>query len=414
MSRVSEGGSRKSTTRFHCAVAWTGRGFEKDVVVGVGDGLIVSLEVGVTDKDPARLPGVVFPGMVNNHSHVFHRLLRGHVSRRRGDFWSWREAMYEVAEGLDPDSYRQIAAATFREMLAAGYTSVTEFHYLHHQPDGRPYDEPNVMGDALADAAAEVGVRLTLLDTCYLSSGFGLPPAGVQRRFSDGTPEAWAERVAGWQPPSHVQFGAAIHSVRAVNPRQMSAVAEWAEQKPLHIHVSEQPAENKEALNHYGRTPVQVLADGGLLGPTTTVVHATHASDDDIALLSESETSVVICPTTERWLADGIGPTGALGAAGIELTIGSDSQAVIDPWEEMRLLELHQRLATGTTEVHGVPSLLQAGSGGRRLGVGEPADLVAVATDTPRTAGVPHEGIVFCATAADVAAVVVGGRTVSA
>ncbi|HEX7098267.1 MAG TPA: formimidoylglutamate deiminase [Acidimicrobiia bacterium] len=398
--------------RYHLSEVWTGDAFERDVVVTVRDGMIDSVEVGVPPgSEMVALPGVAFPGFHNDHSHVFHRLLRGHVGK--GDFWTWREEMYRVASELDPDSHREIAAATFHEMVAAGYTSVTEFHYLHHRPDGRPYDDPNVMTDALADAAAEAGIRLTLLDTCYLSAGFGRPPQGVQVRFSDGTADAWAERVSAWKPPDGVTFGAAIHSVRAVNPRQMGVVSDWAAGRPLHVHVSEQPAENKECLNHYGRTPIQVLLDAGISGPEVTYVHATHANKADITQLSGTATTVCVCPTTERWLADGIGPTGAMAEAGIRLTLGSDSQAVIDPFEEMRLLELHQRLASGKTGTHAVADLITAGTGGARLEPGAPADIVTVSTDSPRTAGVPVEGLVFAATAADVRSVVIGGTVVS-
>lgn len=408
MSRRSEVGG-KSPSRYHCSVAWTGRAFENDIVVEVEGDTIGGVEAGVPfEEGMERLGGVVFPGFANTHSHVFHRLLRGHVAD--GDFWSWREAMYRVAGSLDPDSYRQVAAATFREMVAAGYTSVTEFHYLHHQPDGRPYDDPNVMADSLAEAAAEAGIRLRLLDTCYLSAGFGLPPEGVQRRFSDGTAEAWAERVSRWRPPPHVEIGAAIHSVRAVSPRQMGVVAEWAHDRAVHVHVSEQQAENSDCLNHYGRTPIQVLADAGVLAPNLTVVHATHVTEGDIALISHSGAAVAVCPSTERWLGDGIGPTAALATVGAALTIGSDSQAVIDPWEEMRLLELHQRLQTGRSGTHPVADLLRAGSGGGRLTAGAPADLVSVAVDSPRTAGVDRTGLVFAATSADVTGVVVGGK----
>lgn len=398
-------------TTFFCDLAWTGDGFEADVVVEVTDGHISAVSAGASlPKGGAHLAGVVFPGFVNAHSHVFHRLLRGRVPERRGDFWSWRDAMYEVAAGLDPDSYRKVAVAVYREMLAAGYTSVNEFHYLHHQPDGTPYDEPNVMAAALADAALETGIRLTLLDTCYLSAGFGLPPEGVQRRFSDGTPQAWLERVSSWQPPTGVERGAAIHSVRAVNPRQMETVLEWVGDRPLHVHASEQPAENRDCLNHYGHTPIRVLTDAGILGQSTTVVHATHLGAGDVNLLASSGARVAICPTTERWLADGIGPTGDLAAAGVGLAIGSDSQAVVDPFEEMRLLELHQRLAEGRTGTHSPAELIRAGTGGAGIVTGRPADLVAVDPASPRTAGVEPVGLVFAATSADVTRVVVGGR----
>lgn len=393
-----------------CETAWTGQGFESDVLVETEDGAVSSVEAGADPEGAERLAGVTFPGFVNTHSHVFHRLLRGYVgTKRRGDFWSWREAMYEVAEGLDPDSYREVAAATYREMVLAGYTSVTEFHYLHHQPGGTPYDDPNVMADALADAAAEAGVRLTLLDTCYLSGGFGFPPEGAQLRFSDGSSDAWLERVSAWKPPDGVSVGAAIHSVRAVNPRQMEEVADWAGERELHVHLSEQPDENRDSLNHYGRSPTRVLEDAGVLSGNTTVVHATHVADTDIAVLARTGVTASICPTTERWLADGIGPTGKLAKAGVPLRIGSDSQAVIDPFEEMRLLELHQRLATGRTGVHSVASMLAAGTAGRALEAGTPADLVTISPNSPRTAGVPVEGILYAATSADVAHVMVGG-----
>ncbi|MFP3914875.1 MAG: formimidoylglutamate deiminase [Actinomycetota bacterium] len=411
MSRNAEVGDRSWDGRYHCSVAWTGSAFVDDVAVSAAGGIISSVEHGVAPDDGmTRLEGVVFPGFVNDHSHVFHRLLRGRDSVRRGDFWSWREAMYEVAGQLDPDSYRRVAVAAFREMVASGFTSVTEFHYLHHRPDGRPYDDPNVMADALADAAREAGIRLTLLDTCYLSGGFGLPPEGPQRRFSDGTAQAWAERVSAWKPPPGVELGAGIHSVRAVSPRQMGTVAEWAGDRPIHVHLSEQPDENSDCLNHYGRTPAQVLGDAGILGPNVTAVHATHATHEDVSLLAESGAGVCVCPTTERWLGDGIGPTTEFAAAGIPLTIGSDCQAVIDPWEEMRLLELHQRLATGKIGGHPPADLLAAGTAGGGIRVGAPADMVAISPESPRTAGVAPEGLVFAATGADVWGVRTAGR----
>jgi formiminoglutamate deiminase len=401
----------EKVVRWHCPTAWTGGGFEADVVVEVENDVISAVRSGVPFGAGMRpLTGVVFPGFANTHSHVFHRLLRGHVGSSRGDFWSWRDAMFAVADALDPDSYRAVAAATFKEMVAAGYTSVAEFHYLHHQPGGMPYADQNVMGDALVDAATEAGIRLTVLDTCYLSAGFGEAPVGAQLRFADSSVERWAERVDAWKPAGEVVVGAAIHSVRAVDPRSCAVVASCAEGGPLHIHLSEQPAENEGCVAAYGATPTQVLADAGALGSTTTVVHATHVAAADIALLAESGARASICPTTERWLADGIGPTRALADAGVPLAIGSDSQAVIDPFEEVRLLELHQRLATGQTGSHDVADLIRAGTGSPVLVAGGPSDLVAVDMTTPRTAGVAAEGVLFAATAADVTGVVSTGR----
>ncbi|MBZ5738257.1 formimidoylglutamate deiminase, partial [Nocardioides mangrovi] len=346
---------------------------------------------------PPRLAGLTIPGLVNDHSHAFHRALRGRTQRERGTFWTWREQMYAVAERLTPESYADLARATFREMLAAGYTRVTEFHYLHEP-------EP-AMGEALRAAAAEAGIRLTLLDTCYVSSGFGAPPQGVQLRYSDGTAERWAERV-GAGP-------AAIHSVRAV-PRDQLHV--FRGRSPLHVHLSEQVAENDACLAAYGVTPTRLLHEEGLLGPGTTVVHATHLTDDDIALLGETRTNVCITPTTERDLADGIGPARALADAGCRLTVGSDSHAVVDPFEELRGLEMDERLATQQRGHWSAAELLAIGTRGARIAVGEPADLVTLDTASPRTAGTgaDEHTAVYAATAADVTHVVVGGERVYA
>ena len=354
---------------------------------------------------PVKLPacaGLTIPGLVNDHSHAFHRALRGRTQRERGTFWTWREQMYAVAEQLTPDSYLALARATYREMAAAGYTAVTEFHYLHHQPDGTPYDDPGAMGEALREAARQAGVRITLLDTCYVSSGFGAPPEGVQRRYSDGDAEAWAAR-AGDGP-------AAIHSVRAV-PREQLPV--FHGRAPLHIHLSEQVAENDACLAAYGVTPTRLLHEADLLGPDTTVVHATHVTSDDIELLGTTGTNVCITPTTERDLADGIGPARRLHDAGCRITIGSDSHAVVDPFEELRGLEMDERLATGERGHWSGAELLAVGTG-HQIEVGAPADLVTLDTASPRTAGTgaDEHTAAFAATAADVVQVVADGRVV--
>ena len=303
--------------------------------------------------------------------------------------------MYAVAERLTPDTYFALARAAYREMVAAGFTHVSEFHYVHHP-------EPAAMGAALTAAAREAGIGITLLDTCYLSSGFGKPPEGVQTRFSDGTAERWAERV-GDGP-------AAIHSVRAVPRDQLHVLRGRA---PLHVHLSEQPQENADCLAAYGVTPTRLLHDEGLLGPGTTVVHATHLTDEDVELLGRTGTRVCITPTTERDLADGIGPARRLADAGCPITVGSDSLAVVDPFEELRGLETDERLATRVRGHWTAAELLAIGTAGRRIAVGEPADLVTIDTGTPRTAGTgaDEHTAVFAATAADVTHVVTGGRT---
>jgi formiminoglutamate deiminase len=310
--------------------------------------------------------------------------------------------MYAVAERLDPDTYLTLARAAYREMVAAGYTAVAEFHYLHHQPDGTPYAEPNAMGEALREAARQAGIRIRLLDTCYVSSGFGAPPEGVQRRYSDGDAKAWAAR-AGAGP-------AAIHSVRAV-PREQLPV--FHGRAPLHVHLSEQVAENDACLAAYGVTPTRLLHEADLLGPDTTVVHATHLCSDDIELLGTTGTNVCITPTTERDLADGIGPARRLHDAGCRITIGSDSHAVVDPFEELRGLEMDERLATGQRGHWSAAELLAVGAG-HQIEVGAPADLVTLDTASPRTAGTgaDEHTAVFAATAADVVQVVAAGRVV--
>jgi len=195
--------------------------------------------------------------------------------------------MYAAAASLDPDSYRALARAVFGEMALAGITGVGEFHYLHHGPGGTPYDDPNAMGHALIEAAAEAGIRITLLDTCYLASGFGTPPEGVQERFSDGDAAAWAERASALRGAPHARIGAAIHSVRAVPAGQLATVADWARERgvPLHAHLSEQRAENEACLAATGRTPAELLDEHGALGAHCCMVHATHLTDADIERL---------------------------------------------------------------------------------------------------------------------------------
>ena len=339
--------------------------------------------------------------------------------------------MYETAAELTPDSYRALATDVYREMLESGFTTVGEFHYLHHQPGGVPYDDPNEMGHALIEAAAEAGIRINLLDAGYLRGGIdGTELSPVQLRFSDGSVEAWMERVGGlverYEGEPSVRIGIAPHSVRALTPEDLRKVAELRDSSlRCHIHVSEQPAENSDTVVATGKTPVQLLGDCGLLGESTTAVHATHLTEEDIAALGESGTGVCYCATTERELADGLGPSGALRDAGVPLSIGTDSHAVIDPFEEARGIELHNRLATGRRGAFPASELLEAATsaGSTALGfpangltVGSPADFTVVSTNSWRTRGVVAEGglaqLMFTATSADVTSVFVAGNQV--
>lgn len=390
--------------------AWVGGIVRDRVRVDATDGLITGV---VPDSgEPATVAGLTLPGFANTHSHAFHRALRGHAQRGSGTFWTWRSQMYDVAGRLDPDNYYDLARATYAEMVAAGFTSVSEFHYVHHQPDGTPYDDPNAMGHALINAADAAGIRLTLLDTCYLAGGFDVPLAPAQRRFGDGDADRWAARVAVVEPGS-AEVGGAIHSVRAVPRDQIATVAAAVSDRPLHVHVSEQPAENEACLAAHGLTPVGLLAAEGALGPLTTAVHATHLTAVDITLLAASGTEVSLCPTTERDLGDGIGPARALADAGVRLSVGSDSHAVIDPFEEVRAVETDERLASLTRGRFAAAELLGIGSP-RGIEVGAPADLVTIDLDSPRTAGTggDENTAVFAATAADVRQVVIAGRVV--
>jgi formiminoglutamate deiminase len=376
------------------------------------------------------LPGVTLPGLANVHSHAFHRALRGRSQTGPGDFWSWREQMYAVADRLDPESYFALARALFAEMALSGVTAVGEFHYLHHGPGGNPYSDPNAMGHALVSAAGAAGIRITLLDTCYLKGGFDRELEGVQRRFGDGSAEAWAERAGSLQGGPLTLIGAAVHSVRAVDAASIGPVAAWARDRgaPLHVHVSEQPAENEGCLATYGRTPARVLGDEGALGPLTTAVHATHLEPGDVQLLGSEATAICMCPTTERDLADGVGPARALAEAGSPLCVGSDSHAVMDLFEEARGIELDERLVRLRRGVHTPEALLESVTlaGHRALGWSEAgrlvpgalADFVTVGLDSPRLAGTGPDAVVaslvFAATGADVTDVVVAGRQVVA
>lgn len=411
---------------FHLQHGWLPPGVvADDVLVEVADGRLAAVTEGQPVPPGAtQLPGLTLPGLANVHSHAFHRALRGRTQHGAGDFWTWREQMYAVAATLDPDSYHQLARDVYAEMVGAGITCVGEFHYLHHTPGGTPYDDPNAMGEALIAAAADAGLRITLLDTCYLAGGIGVDPDETQRRFSDGDAPSWAHRVDQLETATHARIGAAIHSVRAVPADQLRAVADWASSNDavLHLHLSEQPGENEACLAAHGRTPTALLAEHGVLGSRTVAVHATHLTDVDIALLGDSRTGVCACPTTERDLADGVGPFRALLDAGSPLSLGSDSHAVIDLFEEARAVELDARLVTGRRGHFSTGELLSAATetGHAALGwpeagrieVGAIADLVTVDLTTPRTRGIDPAQVVFAATGADVRHVVNAGRVV--
>ena len=418
-------------TAFWCDHAWLGgAGLTNNVLVTINGGVLTDVQVRRTaPRGAERVRGIVLPGLANAHSHAFHRALRGRTHAGTGSFWTWRDQMYDVAARLDPSLYLALATATFAEMVLCGYTAVGEFHYLHHGPGGALYGNRNEMGHVLMEAANLAGIRLTLLDTCYLRGGFDVELNAVQRRYSDGSVDGWIERNEEFSKPTDprtMKFGAAIHSVRALSELEMSEVAAWTQGRgfPLHAHVSEQVAENEACLRHTGRTPTQLLAHAGALSDRFCAVHATHLSSADMNLLGAAGATICICGTTERDLADGICESTGLVRAGARLAIGSDSHAVIDPFEETRAIETHQRLRTHTRGNHRSDELLSAASlnGYRSLGwmggqlrVGSVADLVVIDPDSARLAGADRADIaslVFGATASDVRDVMVDGRWV--
>jgi formimidoylglutamate deiminase len=344
------------------------------------------------------------PGFVNAHSHAFQRGMRGVVERvdprhPHDDFWTWREEMYAAAGRLDPDSARAVALLAYREMRAAGFVAVGEFHYVHHRPDGTPYSPANAMPLATAAAADEAGIDQVLLMTAYERAGAGLPPAPGQRRFCDpdvATYLARVEALAGDRPAGRV--GVAPHSVRAVSRDWLAEIGRYAEGAGmvLHVHACEQRREIEECLAEHGRRPIELLADAGCLGPRTTIVHGTHASDAELDLLAQAGASVCLCPTTEANLGDGYLPALRLFERGIRVCIGTDSNTVIDPVVEVREVEAVARRTAERRNVL-VPDgddgptdyLLTVGSrfGAEALGLPPPAD-VELDLSHPSLAGV--------------------------
>ncbi|MGW1680879.1 formimidoylglutamate deiminase [Saccharopolyspora sp. NPDC002376] len=416
--------------RFLAEYAWLGGDTpERDVLIEVEGERIASATPNSSTADGVTwLAGLTLPGFANGHSHVFHRAIRGQGQRGVGSFWAWRELMYRVAGALDPDSLYDLARATYAEMALAGITSVGEFFYLHHDPRGRPYGDPNAMGRAVVQAAVDAGLRITLLDTCYLQGGVdGQELEGVQRRFTDGSWQSWAERVSALPTTPNSRPGAAIHSVRAVPRQAFAPIAEFARARgmPIHSHVSEQPAENQAALARFGLTPTALLDEAGVLGPDMTSVHATHLTTADIAAYGTSRSTICMCCTTERDLGDGVGPAGLLHEAGARLSVGSDAHMMIDLVEEARAIELDLRVTSGARGHVGVPELATALTAGGaaslgwdtgRVEVGRLADLTVVDLTTPRTAGAAAGDVLahvlFAAQAGDVRTVLRGGEVV--
>jgi len=414
-------------------LAWTGRRLARRLLLEASHGRLDRVqELGdaPVPKGTEVLSGLTLPGLANVHSHAFHRALRGRCETPGGggqDFWDWRRRMFVLASFLDPEQYFELCRAALGEMALAGVTAVGEFHYLHHRPDGEPYPRPE-MEEALLAAAREAGVRLTLLDTCYLRSGFDETPLqGAALRFGDGGALAWARRADRLSDGPFFRLGAAIHSVRAVDPESMRVVAAWAADRaaPLHLHLSEQVQENIACLKATGKTPTELADSSGVLGPLTTAIHAIHLTETDVSLLGQTRTRVCVCPTTERDLGDGICRADQLAEAGSPLCLGSDSNAVVDLFEEARATELDLRLLTGRRGGLDAEGLLQAASSNgmaalgweaQELRAGGLADFISLDLSSPRLAGAGEADllprVIFGAGAGEVTSVVVGGEEV--
>ena len=424
------------------ALVWGGR-LLRDVSLAVAaDGTCETTGTLPPGAEVERLPGkLLLPGFVNAHSHAFQRLLRGRTQApatghsTRDDFWTWRETMYRAASALDPEGVAVASRQCFVEMARAGITTVGEFHYLHHTPDGRPYADPLELALRVISAARGVGLRIHLLRVGYARSGFNTPPEPRQRRFYDSGPDTFLDAVAALQQRVRsdplVTVGAAPHSVRAVPRSWLEALAR-ARPSTVHMHVAEQPREVESCLAEHGRRPVELLDDLGLLDQRFTAVHAIHLAPHEVPLLGRS--SVCACPLTERDLGDGILPADALAAAGTTLCIGTDGQSEIDPLGELRALEGDLRLQRGRRLV--LPAsgegpdalartLLDVGThgGARSLGLDGgrlaprlPADLCAVDLRHPALLGAPADGllaaVVFSAPASAVTDTWVQGRRV--
>jgi formimidoylglutamate deiminase len=394
--------------------------FVEGVAVLFEDGRIVDVKSADQLSDDVRVErragSALLPGMVNAHSHAFQRAIRGWTQWRPmgedADFWSWREAMYRAVLRISPDDLYELSLFCFIEMLLAGYTTVGEFHYVHRDERGQAYSDQNELALQVVRAAHDAGIRIALLSVCYATGNVGQPLRDEQRRFATPELSSYLESVEQLQKVlasnALASVGVAPHSVRAVPREWLQPIGQFARQRdlPLHMHVAEQPAEVAACVEVYGQRPGDLVAGEGLLDDRFTAIHATHLSPTEIVSFGQAAATVCACPTTERDLGDGILAAAELMAGGARICIGSDSQTIIDPWEEVRSIEYHTRLAKlrrvvlaeptdpGRNEV--APNLLRAGSanGAHALRVatgqiarGRAADFVLVDLEHPTLAG---------------------------
>jgi formimidoylglutamate deiminase len=397
--------------------AWLSGNWQQNVLLEAGsDGLWSRIVPGVTDPPPRaeRLAGAALPGLVNGHSHAFQRAFAGLTERRENevdDFWTWREQLYRVAQRIEPSVLQAIAAHLYIELLRVGYTHICEFHYLQHRRDGSLYPDPLEMSWALARASAEAGVQLTVLPVLYERAGFDRSElAPEQRRFHASAEQVWAMQgaIASRHLPG-VKAGIAIHSLRAAAPESIARLRELADRftGPIHIHVAEQQQEVDQCVATHGARPIEWLSRHGL-DARWQLVHATHASPAEIELVGGSGAGLVLCPTTEANLGDGLPDLPAWLSTNVPISIGSDSHVTRSWREELRVLEYGQRLVKQKRNIAAAPALglpstaarlferlLQGGAAAAGLPrwgfqVGAPADLLVVDPSEGSLLGVPN------------------------
>ena len=439
---------RAEITRLFAPRAWIAGAWSSGVLFDVdarGNWSSIKLHTEPAERAGATfLHGPVLPGLVNAHSHAFQRCIAGLTERRNAsgagaadDFWSWRDRMYSAAKRITPEQMQAIATFLYAELLAGGYTHVCEFHYLHNELDGKPYAEPAEMSLALVRAAQATGIGLTLLPTLYMRSGFGA--SGLredQRRFAS-TPDGllrMAERVEREAGSSErINLGLAIHSLRAVDPGALKELVAGSGQRPLHIHIAEQTQEVEDCIAYTGQRPIEWLLDHANPGPRWNLVHATHATAHELQGIAQCGASVVICPSTEANLGDGVFDLPGFVAAGGRWAIGSDSHVCRDWAQELQLLEYSQRLtlrqrnvaarvlghessAAGMFEAALVGGVQATGCAVGGLAERQRADFMVLNANVPALLGLPVDHVldamVFAGSAGAVAQTWVAGRCV--
>lgn len=432
---------------FFAEQAWVDGAWASDVLLSVdGDGNWCHIQTHAALPDRAGatiLRGLVLPGLVNAHSHAFQRAMAGLTERVGGpgaaagdNFWSWRDRMYAVARRIGPDQLEAIAAFLYAELLAAGYTQVCEFHYLHHAADGQPHADPLEMSLALVRAAQTAGIGLTLLPALYMRSGF--TATGLredQRRFAS-TPDSLLRLVEGLRAQtgacSNVNLGVAVHSLRAADVAAAQEVAVFAAASglPIHIHIAEQMQEVQDCVAATGQRPIEYLLGHLPLDARWNLVHATQATAAELQAVRESGAAIVICPSTEANLGDGVFDFSGYGG---NWSIGSDSHVTRSWTEELRLLEYSQRLTQRRRNVaaqagysaSSAAALLQAALAGGRaatslplgaIQVGHRADFSVLDEQAPALLGVPADyrldALVFSSPQAPISEVFVSGRQI--